>query len=344
MDASSTTSAPHTTRRHVAVDQIHVTHVAVPLALVRLRPQVDRSSLPQATQHVGTHCMHGSHAAGVPAGALTQLLEDEYDFVRCEALRAVASLSLRSRELAALSWELLATQLYDDVPAVRVAALAAMRVVHGAFQDVPDAVCRAARDALDDTDSGVRLAAVRCAPSPPRRKVTPSPIPKHQCAAASIRWLSSHKQHRRGMATDAYVLAAPALCTRLSSGHAAERSTVTGTAVSVLLCGHRTSAVPYVADTTWHSGSLAAVSAAAVRQMRCGCFCLLQDHAACGTVRRLWTCMHAVDLETSETLTLHACSGPSVAGPPRHHLHGKPELLPHAPEPRCMSPGQWHHA
>eukprot|EP00892_Ulva_mutabilis_P006086 jgi/Ulvmu1/384/UM001_0391.1 len=136
------------------------------------------------------------------SGALTQLLEDEYDFVRCEALRAVAALTLRSADLAALTWELLATVLYDDSPAVRVAAIAAMRVVHGAFREVPTAMCRSVRDALDDSDSSVRLAAVRLAaeiyfPEPPllspvlHRLISlcsPSqwlPLPMDACAAAA---------------------------------------------------------------------------------------------------------------------------------------------------------------
>lgn len=117
-------------------------------------------------------------------GALTQLLEDEFDFVRCEAVRAVAALSLRSAPLTALGWDILVTMLYDDVAEVRVATLAAMRVVLAASPDVSADVCRTVRDALDDASSSVRLAAVRCAPGPRRRQSATSQEP---CTVLSAR-------------------------------------------------------------------------------------------------------------------------------------------------------------
>lgn len=123
----------------------------------------------------------------VSTGALSQLLEDEFDFVRCAAARAVAALSCRSEVLAETSLELLMSALFDDQPILRVAALAGIRVALTALSKVqfvspqghpaastakqkpkkkggakvPEELYQAVRNCLEDSSMAVRLAAVR---------------------------------------------------------------------------------------------------------------------------------------------------------------------------------------
>lgn len=119
------------------------------------------------------------------AGALSQLLEDEFDFVRCAAARAVTALSRRSASIAETSLELLMSALFDDEPILRVAALAGIRVALSKVQStpaqaqpsadgkgqkakkaggpqVPQDLYQAVRNCLEDSSMAVRLAAVRC--------------------------------------------------------------------------------------------------------------------------------------------------------------------------------------
>lgn len=128
------------------------------------------------------------------AGALSQLLEDEFDFVRCAAARAVAALSYRSPLVAETSLTLLMSALFDDQPILRVAALAGVRVAlpvlrrahptpaydsasasataqrnkgkKGGGAHVPDELYQALRNCLEDSSMTVRLAAVRYAHLP----------------------------------------------------------------------------------------------------------------------------------------------------------------------------------
>lgn len=121
------------------------------------------------------------------AGALSQLLEDEFDFVRCSAARAVAALSYRSPVLAETALELLMSALFDDEPVMRVAALAGMRIALNKLNNadaktnlhaqehptktqqpkkgrqIPDDLYQSLRNCLEDSSSEVRLATVRYA-------------------------------------------------------------------------------------------------------------------------------------------------------------------------------------
>jgi hypothetical protein len=102
-----------------------------------------------------------------PAGALVDLLEDEFDCVRCAALQACAALAKSRPALASLGAELQAGLLSDDVPAVRCAALAALKLtlaVCGLGGDTRG-LLRSLCMALDDSNTLVRQAAVAYASS-----------------------------------------------------------------------------------------------------------------------------------------------------------------------------------
>jgi HEAT repeat protein len=95
-------------------------------------------------------------------GALMELLEDEYDFVRCAAVRAISTLANRRQAIAAAAADGLSAALFDDSATVRIAALAALASC--AEAKAPTAgVMKAIRAALDDAVPAVRLAAVMCA-------------------------------------------------------------------------------------------------------------------------------------------------------------------------------------
>jgi HEAT repeat protein len=91
-----------------------------------------------------------------------ELLEDEFDFVRCAAVRAISRLAHRRQAIAAAAADGLSAALFDDAASVRIAALAALASC--AEAKAPTAgVIKAVRAALDDIVPAVRLAAVMCA-------------------------------------------------------------------------------------------------------------------------------------------------------------------------------------
>jgi hypothetical protein len=91
-----------------------------------------------------------------------ELLEDEFDFVRSAAARAVSKLSQKRAFIASAALDGLSAALFDDSASVRVAAMAALASC--CMQKAPNAgVIKAMRAALDDSSAAVRLAAVLCA-------------------------------------------------------------------------------------------------------------------------------------------------------------------------------------
>jgi hypothetical protein len=96
-------------------------------------------------------------------GVLVDLLEDEFDFVRCATIQTIALFTQRHPGLRDIAVELQAGCLIDDVPSVRAAALAALRDTAEDAVPLPPAVLKSMRYALEDSDEGVRLAAVTCA-------------------------------------------------------------------------------------------------------------------------------------------------------------------------------------
>ena len=101
--------------------------------------------------------MHTLHA-----GIMVDLLEDEFDFVRCTTVQLLADMVARRPALRSLVVDLLVATLTDDIANVRAAGLAALCTCIG-DASVAAGVVRSVRVALDDQDAGVRAAAVACA-------------------------------------------------------------------------------------------------------------------------------------------------------------------------------------
>ena len=90
------------------------------------------------------------------------LLEDEFDFVRAAAIQLAAHIAQKRPNLHATIVDMLTACLFDDVAAVRAAALAALAAAAGRGT-VPAEAAKVLRLTLDDGDLGVRSAAVMCA-------------------------------------------------------------------------------------------------------------------------------------------------------------------------------------
>jgi HEAT repeat protein len=90
------------------------------------------------------------------------LLEDEFDCVRCSALQACAVIGKRYPRLAPLAAELQVGVLSDDVAAVRCTALAALKLTMAVcdLRGEASGLLRSMCMALDDSNAFVRLAAV----------------------------------------------------------------------------------------------------------------------------------------------------------------------------------------